>query len=170
MIRRTVPAIGYQRVPSDAARFDMVILLTGVGLRLMIKVIDPVVGADVLTVPVYKWALPEDLAPLRGAVWSIIRHEVEIVILTASIQLVHLLRVGGDMGLDSALRNALRHTVVASIGPMTSEELRLQELSVDFEPSHPKMGFLVKELAEQCEALLHNKRCVESTTRDGRRE
>ena len=227
-------------------RFDMVILLTGVGLRLMINVIDPVLGADtfaralartrivargpkpvaalreigltpwatapspntwreliatldarggeaplgsarlavqeygapnpdlldalrsrgadVLTVPVYKWAMPEDLAPLHRAVWSIIRHEVDIVILTASVQLVHLLRVGADMGLDSALRKALRDTVLASIGPMTSEELRQQRLSVDFEPSHPKMGFLVKELAEHCEALLHNKRCVESTT------
>lgn len=68
------------------------------------------------------------------------------------------------MNLDSALRKALHQTVLASIGPMTSEELRQQGLSVDFEPSHPKMGFLVKELAEHCEALLHNKRCVESTT------
>jgi uroporphyrinogen-III synthase len=227
-------------------RFDIVILLTGVGLRLMIKVIDPVLGADafaralartrivargpkpvaalreigltpwatapspntwrelvatldsrgeeaplrgarlavqeygapnpdlvdalvargaeVLTVPVYKWALPEDLAPLRRAVWSIIRHEVDIVILTASVQLVHLLRVGADLGLESGLRKALGHTVVASIGPMTTEELRQQGLSVDFEPSHPKMGFLVKGLAEHCEALLHNKRRVDPTT------
>jgi uroporphyrinogen-III synthase len=228
-------------------RFDMVILLTGVGLRLMIKVIDPVLGAgalaralaptrivargpkpvaalreiglepwataptpntwreliatlderageaplggarlavqeygapnraledalvsrgaEVLTVPVYKWALPEDLAPLRRAVWCLVRHEVDIVILTASVQLVHLLRVGADMGLEPALREALGRTVVASIGPMTTEELRQQGLPVDFEPSQPKMGFLVKGIAEHCEALLEAKRRVESTTR-----
>jgi uroporphyrinogen-III synthase len=77
---------------------------------------------------------------------------------------VHLLRVGADMTLGSSLREALGHTVLASIGPMTSDELRQQGLSIDFEPSHPKMGFLVKELAERWEALLQNKRRLESLT------
>jgi uroporphyrinogen-III synthase len=38
---------------------------------------------------------------------------------------------------------------------MTSEELVRHGLPIDFEPSHPKMGFLVKQVAEQCEALCH---------------
>lgn len=86
------------------------------------------------------------------------------------MQLVQLLRVGAEMGLESALRKALGYTVMASIGPITKEELRQQGLSVDFEPSHPKMGFLVKGIAEHCEALLHDKRRVEATTRDDHRE
>jgi uroporphyrinogen-III synthase len=47
---------------------------------------------------------------------------------------------------------------------MTTEELQRQGLPVDFEPSHPKMGFLVKEVAERCEALLQKKRWVQSAT------
>jgi uroporphyrinogen-III synthase len=66
------------------------------------------------------------------------------------------------MDLEAAVRRALERALVASIGPMTSEELRGHGLPVDLEPSHPKMGFLVKEVAEQYEALLHAKRCTES--------
>ena len=115
-------------------------------------------GADVVTVPIYRWSMPEDVAPLRSAVQAIVDDEIEIVILTAGIQLVHLLRVAAEMGLEAAVREGLERVVVASIGPMTSEELRRQGLPIDFEPSHPKMGFLVKEVAEQCEALLRAKR------------
>jgi uroporphyrinogen-III synthase len=115
-------------------------------------------GADVITVPTYRWSMPEDVAPLRRAVWAIVRHEIDVVILTAGIQLVHLLRVAADMELEAAARRGLERAVVASIGPMTSEELRRQGLPIDFEPSHPKMGFLVKEVAERCGALLRVKR------------
>jgi hypothetical protein len=37
---------------------------------------------------------------------------------------------------------------------MTSDALRSYGLLVDLEASHPKMGFLVKEAAEQSAALL----------------
>jgi uroporphyrinogen-III synthase len=121
-------------------------------------------GADVLTVPIYRWAMPEDLTPLRNAVRAIVRNDVDIVVLTASVQLVHLLGVARDMGLEAAVRDGLARVVIASIGPMTSEELRHAGLPIDFEPSHPKMGFLVKEIAEQGETLLAAKRrCVEAT-------
>jgi uroporphyrinogen-III synthase len=46
--------------------------------------------------------------------------------------------------------------VKASIGPTTSETLRSYGLVVDLEASHPKMGFLVKEAAEQSEAMFQN--------------
>jgi uroporphyrinogen-III synthase len=121
-------------------------------------------GAEVTTVPIYRWAMPEDLAPVRRAVWSLVRNEIDIVVLTASIQLVHLLQVAEEMGLAPAVRRALGRTVIASIGPMTSEELQRHGLPIDFEPSHPKMGFLIKEVADQCEPLLQAKRCLESAT------
>jgi uroporphyrinogen-III synthase len=75
---------------------------------------------------------------------------------------VHLLHVAADMNLDASVRKGLEHTLVASIGPMTSDELRRHGLPIDIEPSHPKMGFLVKEVAEQCERLLQAKRRVQA--------
>jgi uroporphyrinogen-III synthase len=115
-------------------------------------------GADVISVPIYRWAMPEDVAPLRRAVCAIARGEIDVVIVTASIQIVHLLDIAAEMALEAAVRRGLERTLVASIGPMTSEELRRQGLPIDLEPSHPKMGFLVKEVAEQCQALLRVKR------------
>ena len=47
--------------------------------------------------------------------------------------------------------------VVASIGPTASERLRHYEWPIDLEPSHAKMGVLVKETSEQIHALLHQK-------------
>jgi uroporphyrinogen-III synthase len=52
----------------------------------------------------------------------------------------------------------LKRTVVASIGPTTSEALQSHGLARDLEPSHPKMGFLVKEAAGASSELLRRKR------------
>jgi uroporphyrinogen-III synthase len=51
--------------------------------------------------------------------------------------------------LEDHVRRAFARIVVASIGPMTSQELEAEGFTVDIEASHPKMGFLVKEAAEQ---------------------
>jgi uroporphyrinogen-III synthase len=119
-------------------------------------------GASVTTVPIYRWALPEDVAPLRAAVHAILRGEIDVVILTAGIQLVHLLQVAAQMHLEADVRRELQRVVIASIGPMTSDELRRQHVPIDLEPTHPKMGFLVKEVAERCGDLLREKRRVQS--------
>jgi uroporphyrinogen-III synthase len=115
-------------------------------------------GARVTSVPVYRWALPEDLEPLRAAVSSVARGEVDVAIFTTTMQVVHLFQVAGMMQQEEAVRAALSRMVVASIGPTTSEELRQRQLSIDLEASHPKMGFLVREAAERSAELLRLKR------------
>ena len=62
------------------------------------------------------------------------------------------------MHLRGAVRDVLRRMVIASIGPTTTQELRQLGIEVDLEPSHPKMGFLVREAAEQATELLRRKR------------
>jgi uroporphyrinogen-III synthase len=115
-------------------------------------------GARVTTVPVYRWALPDDLEPLRAAVASVARGEVDVAIFTTTMQVVHLFQVAAMMQQEEAVRAALGRMVVASIGPTTSEELRQQQLTIDLEASHPKMGFLVREAAERSADLLGSKR------------
>lgn len=115
-------------------------------------------GARVTRVPVYQWALPENVGPLREAVQTIVRGELDVALFTTSVQVTHLLQVAAEMKLEEGLRRGLEHIVIASIGPTTSEELRRHGLTPDLEPSHPKMGFLVKEAAERCAELLRRKR------------
>ena len=115
-------------------------------------------GARVTRVPVYQWALPEDLEPLRWAVREIADGKVDVALFTTATQVVHLLQVAESMQLRQQVLAGLRGVVVASIGPTTSEELREQGVSIDMEPSHPKMGFLVREAADRAAALRASKR------------
>jgi uroporphyrinogen-III synthase len=115
-------------------------------------------GAAITRVPVYQWALPEDTGPLRNAIHAIASGEIDMALFTTSVQVSHLLRVAEEMNLESRLREGFERVVVGSIGPITSEELREHGLSVDFEPEHPKMGFLVNEAAQRGAAALEKKR------------
>jgi uroporphyrinogen-III synthase len=115
-------------------------------------------GAMVTRVPVYEWALPEDTMPLRNAVECIVRGEIELALFTTSIQVVHMLKIAVQMGCEDALRQAFQKVVVGSIGPMTSDVLQQEGIGVDFEPQHPKMGFLVSEAAQRAGELIPLKR------------
>jgi uroporphyrinogen-III synthase len=115
-------------------------------------------GAIVTRVPVYQWALPEDTAPLRAAVTSIAGGEIDVALFTTSIQVAHLLQVARDMNLEERMRSGFASIAVGSIGPVTSEALREQKFPVDFEPQHPKMGFLVNEAASRAAEIVAAKR------------
>ena len=114
-------------------------------------------GAVVTRVPVYRWALPDDIEPLQAAIKSVGAGDIGVALLTTSIQIVHLFQVAAEMGMEEALRSGLRRCVIASIGPTTSEELQRQGLRADLEASHPKMGMLVKEASDNCAELLRAK-------------
>ena len=96
--------------------------------------------------------------PLRNAVTALARNDVDVALFTTSIQVIHLLKIAAEMNLQDAVGQAFARILVGSIGPVTSEELRAHGISVDFEPSHPKMGFLVNEVAQRSAELLTLKR------------
>ncbi len=117
-------------------------------------------GADVTPVRVYQWDLPEDTQPLREAVRRIVEGLADVAIFTTSIQLTHLYRIAAEARLDEALHAALQRMVIASIGPTTTEALEEFGLHPDITPTHPKMGFLIKETAEQAGTVLERKRAI----------
>ncbi len=115
-------------------------------------------GLQVATVRVYRWQLPEDTGPLRQAVRRLAAGEFDVVMFTTQIQVVHLMQMAAGEGVEEAVRAGLRNAVIASIGPTTSEMLEEYGFHADLTPSHPKMGFLVKETAEQAKEILCRKR------------
>ena len=117
-------------------------------------------GAKVELVSIYRWALPEDLGPLEENIRRLIAGNIDVVLFTAAQQADHLLQVAQQSGNETALRDAMRHVVIGSIGPTTSERLRSHLLPVDFEPSHGKMGHLVSEIAEESGQLVAAKRSL----------
>jgi uroporphyrinogen-III synthase len=115
-------------------------------------------GAEVTPVRVYEWDLPEDTGPLREAARRLADKQFDAALFTTSIQIHHLMRVAAEMGLESAVRTGLESAVIASIGPTTSEALREYGLGPAMEPSRPKMGFLVQELAARAASLREARR------------
>jgi uroporphyrinogen-III synthase len=113
-------------------------------------------GADVTPVRVYQWDLPEDTGPLRQAVRQIANGEADVAVFTTSIQIEHVFRIADELHLD--IRPALNRMMIASIGPTTSEALQDFYIKPDMMPTHPKMGFLIKEAAEQSHSILEKKR------------
>lgn len=113
---------------------------------------------QVTKVPVYQWALPEDLQPLRECVLGIANGSVDVVLFLTAVQVIHLFLVAEQMGYVDELRRGLDSVAVLSIGPSTTEELRHYGINPDFEPSHPKMGFLVNEAAQYAGRLIEEKR------------
>ena len=109
-------------------------------------------------VPVYQWALPLDLQPLRNCVQEVIDGKIDVVLFMTAVQIIHLFQVAERMKVAPELLRGLQTTVVLSIGPTTSEELAHYGIVPDFEPSRPKMGFMVNEAAQYAAQLLEKKR------------
>jgi len=119
---------------------------------------------EVLRVPVYRWALPHDVAPLEAAVTRIVARDADVVVFTTAVQLDHLQRVAATVpGRAEALATALREAmVVAAIGPTAAEALAEAGIEPDVVPEHPKLGYLVNAIAEQAKQLLAHKRDAKS--------
>jgi len=115
-------------------------------------------GAEVFPVPIYRWALPEDTGPLKQVLGEVIAGHMRVMLVTNAAQIDHVMQLLEQEGTTAQFKEACKKMVVASIGPTASERLRHYDLPIDYEPSHPKMGVLVKETSEQAHALLIPKR------------
>ncbi len=111
-------------------------------------------GAEVVRVRVYQWELPVDSGPLEANVRAMVAGQRDVLLLTSAHQVANMLRISADLGLEEQLRTAFKSMIIASIGPTTSEMLKQNDLPVDLEPEHPKMGHLVQESAARAAYLL----------------
>ena len=117
-------------------------------------------GALVAPIPIYRWALPEDIGPLRAAIQKISQGEADLALFTNGAQVDHLFRVAAYDKAEDSLRQALRKIVIASVGPVCTQVLEQFGLKPDLEPAHPKMGALIAESAASAQRILAAKRAV----------
>ena len=115
-------------------------------------------GAQVTPVPVYRWTLPNDLRPLQQLLHQVLNEEIPVLLITNAVQVDHMIQVLEDRSKILQLQTVLAHMMVASIGQLASERLRHHGFPVDLEPSHPKMGILVKEASQTAHTILETKR------------
>jgi len=120
-------------------------------------------GATVVPIRVYGWDLPDDAEPLRENVRMLAEGQRDMLLLTSAHQIVNMMRIAEQMGMTDRLREGLRGTAIASIGPTTTQMLSECDLHADLEPAHPKMGHLVTEAAKRSgELVATRKRLTEA--------
>ncbi|MPZ75438.1 MAG: hypothetical protein GEU77_02845 [Deltaproteobacteria bacterium] len=115
-------------------------------------------GATVTTIPIYRWALPEDLEPLQQAIETLARGDADVVVFTNGAQVDHLFRVAAENNASDPLRKGLDRAVIGSVGPICTQVLKQFGIQPDIEPRHPKMGSLIAEVAASAQRLLDSKR------------
>jgi uroporphyrinogen-III synthase len=103
-------------------------------------------GAEVVEIPTYRWALPEDTGPLEALVSALDRDEVDAVVFTSASQAHNLFALARRLGKDGSLAAHLNRTLVASIGPVCSAALKGHGVKVALEARPPKLGPLVGAL------------------------
>lgn len=107
-------------------------------------------GAELLQTSIYRWALPDDLDPLKEGIRSILKGKVDVVLFTSKTQVHHVMKVADMVASKEELREALNgKVVVASIGPVCSKGLRSHGIEPDFEPSRSKLAIFINEIAEE---------------------
>ncbi|HKY07488.1 MAG TPA: uroporphyrinogen-III synthase [Candidatus Binatia bacterium] len=119
-------------------------------------------GASVKTIAVYRWALPEDLAPLRAAIEAMLRGSVHVALFTNGAQVEHLFRVATYDKVDEKLRIACKGMAIGSVGPICTQVLESFGLKPDVEPEHPKMGSLLAEVAASAAKISTEKRAAQT--------
>ena len=105
-------------------------------------------GADVIEVTTYRWSLPTDTKPLVKLIDALERGAVDAIAITSSAQVYNLFALAERRGRSVRLRDALRGTVVASIGPVASAALRKFGVAVTVEASPPRLEQLASALEQ----------------------
>lgn len=114
-------------------------------------------GATVQAVPVYRWDLPVDTQPLQDAIVQTIAGDFDVILFTSAQQFHNVLQVAAETRSSDQWLQAANRCVVASIGPTATETLLQGGLTVDSQPTHPKMGPLVREALQAAPAILARK-------------
>ena len=103
-------------------------------------------GAEVVTVPVYRWVLPEDVVPLRKLVAAIVAGGVDAVTFTSAPAAASLLTVADELGQKAELVAALNDRVVAiAVGAVTAGPLDAAGVP-SHQPERARLGALAREV------------------------
>jgi uroporphyrinogen-III synthase len=103
-------------------------------------------GAEVVEIPTYRWALPENTGPLEALIDALERAQVDATVFTSASQAHNLFALARKLGRQDPLAAHLNRTLIASIGPVCSAALREHGVKIALEAKPPKLGPLVAAL------------------------
>ncbi|MFI6445073.1 uroporphyrinogen-III synthase [Kitasatospora sp. NPDC050543] len=105
-------------------------------------------GAEVIEVPVYRWAPPEDPDAVRRLVEQTVRREVHALTFTSAPAITAFLDTAEALGLRAEVLAALRTDVMSvCVGPVCARPLEEYGIPV-VQPERGRLGSLVRTIAE----------------------
>ncbi|WP_409332358.1 uroporphyrinogen-III synthase [Trujillonella humicola] len=106
-------------------------------------------GAEVLTVPVYRWVLPDDVDPVRRLVAAVVGGAVDAVTFTSAPAAASVLRVAGELGKREELITAMEDRVMAvAVGGVTAAPLEAAGIPT-CRPERARLGALAREVVSR---------------------
>jgi uroporphyrinogen-III synthase len=108
-------------------------------------------GARVTDVCPYEWALPENIEPLENLARNAVGL-VDAMAFTSQVQVRNLFAVARRLGVADRLKAAMNEDIiVATVGPVCADALKEVGVTPDVQPAEPKMGPLLRALADYIE-------------------
>ncbi|HEU4348954.1 MAG TPA: uroporphyrinogen-III synthase [Actinoplanes sp.] len=104
-------------------------------------------GAEVIEVPVYRWAPPTDPAPLHRLVDLVAARLVDAVTFTSAPAVHALLRAAGQDS-DAMLEAFKTDVVAACVGPVTAAPLRRYDVPA-VTPARARLSALVRTIVDE---------------------
>lgn len=118
-------------------------------------------SADVVEVPVYRWALPEDLGPALALIDAAVAGSLDAVTFTAAPALAQLFTIAARHGNTDALRAAFNGEVVAAcVGPACADKARYFGIADPAAPDVGRLGLMVRALAARLASHRHRLRAA----------
>lgn len=109
-------------------------------------------GAEVVSVPVYRWRLPDDDTAARRLVEGACSRRLDAVTFTSAPAVHNLFVIARRMGLDDDLRRAFNGGVIAGcVGPVCGGAARKEGVEEPLQPDVGRLGLLVRALSNHVE-------------------
>jgi uroporphyrinogen-III synthase len=106
-------------------------------------------GAELTRVPVYRWILPDDVAPAQRLVEGVISGRVHAVTFTSAPAVRNCFAIARRVGRIDELRYAFATRVrVACVGPVCAEQALDDGIVDPIVPAKARLGLLVRALCD----------------------
>jgi uroporphyrinogen-III synthase len=110
-------------------------------------------GATPIAVSIYSYTQASDTEAVTALIRDIVEKKIDAITFTSATQVAFLFSAADAVANPATFRQRLRKdVVVASVGEVTSKALRAAGVEPHVEPDEPKMGPMIKALAEYFEA------------------
>jgi uroporphyrinogen-III synthase len=107
-------------------------------------------GATVLTVPVYRWRMPDDPQPALRLIEGACDGRLQAVTFTAAPAVHNLFTLAEGLGLADELTRRFNSSVLAAcVGPVCGDAARAHGVEEPVQPGIGRLGLLVRALSDR---------------------